>query len=435
MNILPRSLLIFLIILCPEAFCQSFSSFITGNSSDTVTQPVGGVCLMGGASEHDNAIRWFLAGASGGDVLVLRATGSDGYNDYFYNQLGANIHSVETIVFHDSSASSDPYIHLQIANAEAIWFAGGDQWNYISHWRGTKIDSLINDGTSKRKVVIGGTSAGMAIQGGFYFSAENGTVLSPWVLADPYHPKATIDSTSFLKNRYLLNTITDTHYDNPDRRGRHIGFMAKAMKDWGINLYGIACDEYTAVCIDSAGNASVFGEYPSFDDNAYFLQSNCELPDRTPEACFPNNPLTWNRSGLAVRVYRVKGTSAGANGFSLMDWKTGTGGTWENWWVINGNFMTAPGNPINCGLSYLEEETPGSIYIFQNTTENTLNLELKNSRIQSYVLIDSSGNEFFREEGLSKRRISKSIEGIPPGVYFLRIQTENKEFNHRLMIK
>ena len=43
---------------------------------------------MGGATENDNAMRWFLNLADGGDVVVLRTSGSDGYNDYMFNQLG-----------------------------------------------------------------------------------------------------------------------------------------------------------------------------------------------------------------------------------------------------------------------------------------------------------------------------------------------------------
>ena len=67
---------------------QSYTSFFTGNSTDLVTQPIGGVCLMGGAGESDEAMIWFLERAAGGDVVVLRATGSDGYNDYMYLDLG-----------------------------------------------------------------------------------------------------------------------------------------------------------------------------------------------------------------------------------------------------------------------------------------------------------------------------------------------------------
>jgi len=90
---------------------------------------------MGGASEDDNAMTWFLQQANGGDILVLRTSGSDGYNNYMYSELSAGVNSVETIVFNNSSASNESYIHQKIQQAEAIWFAGGDQWNYISYWR------------------------------------------------------------------------------------------------------------------------------------------------------------------------------------------------------------------------------------------------------------------------------------------------------------
>ena len=46
---------------------------------------------MGGATEDDNAMKWFLEQANGGDVLILRTSGSDGYNQYFYSQLGISV--------------------------------------------------------------------------------------------------------------------------------------------------------------------------------------------------------------------------------------------------------------------------------------------------------------------------------------------------------
>lgn len=62
--------------------------------------------------------------ADGGDILVLRASGSDGYNNYFYSQLGVTINSVETIVFNNGQAASNAYIQRRIDEAEAIWLAG-----------------------------------------------------------------------------------------------------------------------------------------------------------------------------------------------------------------------------------------------------------------------------------------------------------------------
>ena len=186
------------------------------------------------------------------------------------------------LVFNNSSASSEAYIHQKIQRAEAIWFAGGDQWDYISYWRNSAIDSLINDAISSRNIVVGGTSAGMAIQGGFYFSAQNGTVTSSTALSNPFDINVTVDSLPFISNQFLSNVITDTHYDNPDRKGRHLVFLARILVDYGIEVKGIACDEYTAICIDTNGIARVYGDYPNYDDNAYFIQTNCELTSVTP---------------------------------------------------------------------------------------------------------------------------------------------------------
>ncbi|MFM7301098.1 MAG: cyanophycinase, partial [Crocinitomicaceae bacterium] len=182
-----------------------------------VTNPQGGICLMGGASEDDNAMKWFLERANGGDVLVLRATGSDGYNTYLYSGLGITVNSVETIVCNNANASTDTYVINKINQAEAIWFAGGDQWTYISYWRNSPVNQAINQAIEERNVVIGGTSAGMAIQGKYYFSAQNGTVTSNTATTNPYSNSVTVDSTSFIQNDILQNVITDTHFDNPDR--------------------------------------------------------------------------------------------------------------------------------------------------------------------------------------------------------------------------
>jgi cyanophycinase-like exopeptidase len=165
---------------------QTYTSWFTGNTTDLVVEPLGGTCMMGGASEFDPAMQWFLDRANGGDVLVLRASGSDGYNDYMYTDLGG-VNSVETILFNSAAATSEVYVLDRISKAEAIWFAGGDQWNYVNYWRNSPIMTAINDALSQRHIAIGGTSAGMAILGSCYFSAQNGSVLSSEALSDPFN--------------------------------------------------------------------------------------------------------------------------------------------------------------------------------------------------------------------------------------------------------
>jgi cyanophycinase-like exopeptidase len=324
---------------------QSYTSWHTGNTHDVLVQPVGGVCMMGGATEHDGAMRWFLQRAAGGDVLVLRASGSNGYNDYLYSELGVPVNSVETIRFNSAAAAADPYVHERIQRAEAIWFAGGDQWNYVNYWRGTAIDSLVNIAIAERNIVIGGTSAGMAILGGIYFTAQNGTTSSATALANPYATTVTASVEPFLTVPWMADVVTDTHYDNPDRRARHMVFMARAITDHGIAAKGIACNEYVAVTVDENGTGRVWGEWPAYEEYAWFLQANCLTPG-TPEVCQPGAPITWDHGGLAVKAYRVPGTMQGTNTFSLADWRTGAGGDWQDWRIVQGVFTTAPGEPM-----------------------------------------------------------------------------------------
>ncbi|MFN5879254.1 MAG: Type 1 glutamine amidotransferase-like domain-containing protein [Flavobacteriales bacterium] len=412
--------LVCLVLLLPFfSTGQNYTSYFLGNSTNIVTTPKGGVCLMGGASEHDNAMRWFLQQANGGDVLVLRATGSNGYNDYMLNQLGVNINSVETIVCHNASASQDTYIHEKIKQAEAIWFAGGDQWIYISYWRDTPIDSLINKAINERKTVVGGTSAGMAILGGFYFSAQNGTVTSSTALNNPFNAAVTVSNEPFLQNQFLGDVITDTHYDNPDRRGRHVVFLSRIMNDYQASGKGIACEEYTAVCMDTLGFCKIYGEYPVYDEDIYFIQLNCELTDGSPESCTASTPLTWNRGGSALKVYRAKGTLSGTQTFDLSDWKTGTGGVWEHWYVDNGVLTVTAGTAPDCATNSLEEFHDNDLTVYPNPSASGV-FQLGKGNYLDLVITAISGASISFD--IKDNEISLGRNGS--GIYFLTVTTE-----------
>ena len=131
------------------------------------------------------------------------------------------------------------------------------------------------------------------------------------------------------------------------------------LTDYNADAKGIACDEYTAVCIDTNGVARVFGSYPNSDDNAYFLRINCEIASNTPENINATMPLTWDHSGQAIKVYKIKGISTGLNSFDLNTWEDGTGGVWQNWSVLNGLLSESTSNPINCNSTevYFEAQT------------------------------------------------------------------------------
>lgn len=331
---------------------QGYTSYFTGNTTNITTNPEFGVCLMGGATEHDEAMKWLLQKANGGDVVVLRSSGSNGYNNYLYSQLGITVNSVETLVITSVAGATNPYVLDKVANAEMIWFAGGDQWNYVSFFKDNALEDLLNHHINVKNAPIGGTSAGMAILGGKYFNAQNGSVTSSQAMNNPYHPNVTLGYDDFLTVPFLEDVITDTHYDNPDRRGRQSTFIARFKNDFNFEVKGVAANEYVAICIDENGKARVFGEYPAYQEYAFFVQANCSNPNDI-ETIQSGSPLTWNYGGQALKVYKVPGTMTGDHFFDLSNWQSGSnsGGTWEHWSVNNGVFASVAGTPVDCSLA------------------------------------------------------------------------------------
>jgi cyanophycinase-like exopeptidase len=430
-----------LAVLClafGQSFAQNYTSYYTGSPFDSHAQPLGGVCMMGGATEHDEAMRWFLTQANGGDILVLRASGSNGYNDYMYSELGVDVNSVESIVCLNANSANEAYIHGKIAHAEGIWFAGGDQWNYVSYWRNTAIDSLVNRAFQDRRIVIGGTSAGMAILGGFYFSAQNGTVSSAEALANPYDNRVTVDSTHFLDISFMDRVVTDTHYDNPLRKGRHAVFMARILTDYGIEPLGIACNEYTAVCVDPDGLARVYGDYPNYLEAAYFLQTNCEVENFAPEACASGQPLEWNLDSSAVRVCKVWGTNDGTNTFDLADWETDNGGIWENWFVSNGALSERPGVRVNCDTVFSNASEPqrpaqlelAGAYPNPFNPVTSVRFEMKRSAPAKLLVYDIQGREVARlldgRVNAGQHEVQWNASAQSSGIYLIALQSEGR---------
>lgn len=403
-------------------FSQHFTNYFSGNPVDATNQPLGGICLMGGASENDNAMAWFLNRANGGDVLVLRASGADGYNNYLYSGLGVAVNSVETIVCHNLQASFDPYVLQKVQQAEAIWFAGGDQWDYISFWRNTPLDSLINEAISQRNIAVGGTSAGMAIQGRFYFSAENGTVLSSTATSNPYAVNVTVDSTRFMENTVLSEVITDTHFDNPDRKGRLTAFLARIWMDYQTEGKAIACDEYTAVCIDPNGIAYVYGDFPTYEDYAYFVQTNCALSNPIPENCSAGSPLTWNYNGQALKAYKVGGTSNGSGTFSLLDWMTGTGGEWLDWSVVNGQFQELAGDGLDCTSAVANGgESELNISVFPNPADGKIHIQGNESQTITHISIRDTRGVRMPLNPIATSPIEWDVSSLANGIYWVLV--------------
>lgn len=414
-----KKITVLLFLSIQFCFAQNYTEYQTGSTTDVTTNQQPGVCLMGGASEQEDAMIWFLNKADGGDIVVLRASGSDGYNNYFYTDLGVTINSVTTFVIDNAAGATDPYVLQRVANAEAIWFAGGDQYDYVSSFKDNAMEDALNDFVNVKQGVIGGTSAGLAILGGNYFSAQYGTLSSAVALSNPYHPRVTVGHDDFLDIPYLNTVITDSHYDDPDRRARHSVMLARIATDYSTRSFGIACNEYTAVCVEPDGKAYVYGEYPAYDEFAYFIQANCTT-DFEPETCVSGSPLTWDRNNEAIKVYKVPGTESGVNYFDLSDWETGSGGEWRNWTVDNGVFTSLVGvNPLCSALS-VEDFDIAKVEVYPNPFSDHLNINSQ-IEIENILLYDTLG-KVIPVALDANNTIDTSF--LTVGIYFLKLKTE-----------
>jgi len=291
----------------------------------------GGVALLGGGLDVDQAFRWMIdrmAGKDGvpgqgtgefaGDFLVLRAAKSEGYNQYIYDFGGVN--SVSTLVVPTRQSAMSPEIAQIISRAEAIFIAGGDQGDYIERWTGTPVQTALSD-RIRAGVPVGGTSAGADILSQFIYTAEVNGVTSDVALANPFANKVTLarDFVAPGVLSALTGTIVDTHFQTRDRTGRMAAFLARIDKaGWTTapeHPLGIGLNEQTALLVEPTGLARVVGNpgassLPGVD----FLRT----PDDVTIVCEPKRALTYDH----LEVARV--THGGT--FDLANWES----NWTN---------------------------------------------------------------------------------------------------------
>jgi cyanophycinase-like exopeptidase len=301
-----------LMLSAPAAFAASgYSSFIVGNPADVVRPTTGLWVMQGGGTDVDQNFVRMGAASGGGDFVVIRVGGTDAYNQYIFDLCHCD--SVETIVFKNLNASTDPVVINKIRNAEALFIAGGDQSQYVKFWKNTPIEDAINFVASK-PAPIGGSSAGMAIMGQFINSAMGKyTLTSSMALANPFDPNLTLDK-DFVALSGLQGIITDQHLIERDRIGRTMAFLARLVNDGYTNdAKAIAADRETTAIVNPANNTIEVIANPGHPTPyVYFMRRSGPA-----EVCQPGVPLTYRN----VSIYRI---SPGGT-FDLDNWH-GTGG-------------------------------------------------------------------------------------------------------------
>lgn len=231
---------------------STLRAWLVGDPADAIVASAGpGLILMGGGSDVDAAYAWAARRTPGGDALVLRASGADGYQRYLFDEIGG-FDSVETLLFSSRSEASDPWVLDRVRGAELVYFAGGDQGRYVELWANTPLAALVTEAYA-RGATIGGTSAGEMILGDVIFSAMGGSVVSADALADPSSADITLVPRMF-DLAPLRGVLLDSHFAQRDRYGRLVVFLARS----GVRL-ALGVDEATALLVDAAGAAEVVG--------------------------------------------------------------------------------------------------------------------------------------------------------------------------------
>ena len=293
-----------------------YVAYLSGSRIDAVTIPLGGALLAGGGTDSDDGMSWLLAQGGSrsreryGDVVVLRASGADGYNKYLLD-LGAN--SVTSIVVTSVAGANSAYVRDVIAKAEVVFLAGGDQSRYVRFWQGTALQAAVNARIASG-YPIGGTSAGLAVMGEHVYSSLNLSSTSAALLANPYDSSATF-ARSLFTVPFLDGVITDSHFVVRNRLGRTVTFLARLQQDGrAATPRAIAVDEGSSLAVTSTGAGTVFGA----GAGVYFLGA----ASTATRVCEPNTavtlaPVTVHHVPVGKRFDLTSWTTSDATPYTL----------------------------------------------------------------------------------------------------------------------
>lgn len=236
---------------------RGYKAFLIGDPQkprEKAPQP--GLMMAGGGEWPVDAFHWFADKTGHGHVVVLRASGTTSTADEMYKQIGG-FASIRTFVFTDRKASTAPELLDALKKADGIFLAGGDQSNYVRFWKGTPVEAALNAHVAAGKP-LGGTSAGLAVQGEYVYGAmDGGSIGSEEALKDPLGAAVTME-TDFLRFDLLKGVVTDTHFKERKRQGRLVAFLAKAQHMARRPLTGIGVDEQTVLAVNGDGSTHVY---------------------------------------------------------------------------------------------------------------------------------------------------------------------------------
>jgi len=245
----------------------------------------GYVCAIGGGSEDyndwsDAPYSWVVQKSDSGKIIILGVSSATEWLPTYFMSFGADTaynKSISTIAAANLQETYD-----EVITAKAIFIRGGDQWDYIRLWKGTKVDSAINF-VFQNGGVVAGTSAGAAVLGDVDFSAQSGSAYPDEALQNPFYNRMKFEN-NFLN--LIPNVLFDTHFTERARQSRLIAMIYNQHYNSGRDLIGAGIDDRTAICISPDGIGEVMGsgavsifykdaltKYSSFTSGKYTIEN------------------------------------------------------------------------------------------------------------------------------------------------------------------
>jgi cyanophycinase len=218
----------------------------------------GSVLLVGGGSEDygdwsDVPYRWLVQHAANKKVLVMHYSTTSSFIPGYFKSLGA-VASSNCVVTSTASANDSAY-YRTILSYDGIFLRGGDQWQYVSKWKGTLVEKAIKE-VYQRGGVIGGTSAGEAVLSGLIFDARTTSVDPRDALQNPLASGITFTS-DFLG--LVPGVLADSHFFERGRIGRLLAMLPVYKSQTGVEITGIGIDANTAFGIGPDGVGVAMG--------------------------------------------------------------------------------------------------------------------------------------------------------------------------------
>ncbi|ALI99100.1 cyanophycinase [Rufibacter tibetensis] len=227
--------------------------------------PKGTLIALGGGDDDGliSLIRSEICSINSNIEVITTATlepmeSGQAYKEAF-EELGCN--SVRFMHIDEDNEADKPENLERIAQAEVIFFTGGNQLRLKEFLAGTQLHHLMQTRYHEEEITIAGTSAGaaamsnrMIYEGYGYYSLMKGEV-------------KTTDGLSFIQNVFI-----DTHFTERGRFGRLAHAVSKRPQFIGIGL-----GEETGIIIKGGQHVEVFGNgVVTIMDSSHVRYSNLE---------------------------------------------------------------------------------------------------------------------------------------------------------------